>query len=166
MKSIEIDEELYHYIASQTQHIGESASQILRRLLKVEQTKLDSLALAGKKQASAPSVDLNAVVSSDEYLKQPSSVKRFLTLLSYLHQADPQLFTQASEIKGSKRVYFATSEEALLANGKTTNPKAIEKSPFWVITNTNTHRKRLIIKQLMQTMGYSDQNIESIITTI
>ena len=33
MKTIEIDEELYHYIASQTQQIGESASEILRRLL-------------------------------------------------------------------------------------------------------------------------------------
>lgn len=33
MKSIEIDDDLYTYIASQTKHIGESASEILRRLL-------------------------------------------------------------------------------------------------------------------------------------
>ncbi len=33
MKSIEIDDDLYTYIASQTKHIGESASDILRRLL-------------------------------------------------------------------------------------------------------------------------------------
>ncbi|GGF71071.1 replication initiation negative regulator SeqA [Alteromonas lipolytica] len=33
MKTIEIDDELYAYIASQTKHIGESASEILRRLL-------------------------------------------------------------------------------------------------------------------------------------
>ena len=33
MKTIEVDEELYRYIASQTHHIGESASDILRRLL-------------------------------------------------------------------------------------------------------------------------------------
>lgn len=37
MKHIEIDEELYQYIASQTQFIGESASSILRRLLLIEQ---------------------------------------------------------------------------------------------------------------------------------
>ena len=37
MKTIEVDEELYRYIASHTQSIGESASDILRRLLKVEQ---------------------------------------------------------------------------------------------------------------------------------
>ena len=33
MKIIEVDEELYQYIASQTQSIGESASDILRHLL-------------------------------------------------------------------------------------------------------------------------------------
>ncbi|MCU8378442.1 replication initiation regulator SeqA, partial [Vibrio vulnificus] len=36
MKTIEVDEDLYRYIASQTQHIGESASDILRRLLNVD----------------------------------------------------------------------------------------------------------------------------------
>ena len=33
MKTIEIDDELYAFIASQTKHIGESACEILRRLL-------------------------------------------------------------------------------------------------------------------------------------
>ncbi|MGC8068887.1 replication initiation negative regulator SeqA, partial [Salmonella enterica] len=33
MKTIELDDDLYFYIASQTRHIGESASDILRRLL-------------------------------------------------------------------------------------------------------------------------------------
>ncbi|MGL6123210.1 MAG: replication initiation negative regulator SeqA, partial [Shewanella sp.] len=33
MKYIEVDEELYRHIASKTEHIGESASDILRRLL-------------------------------------------------------------------------------------------------------------------------------------
>ena len=31
MKTIEVDDELYSYIASHTKHIGESASDILRR---------------------------------------------------------------------------------------------------------------------------------------
>jgi negative modulator of initiation of replication len=33
MKSIQIEDDLYHFIASQTQDIGESASDILRRLV-------------------------------------------------------------------------------------------------------------------------------------
>ncbi|MGL5667440.1 MAG: replication initiation negative regulator SeqA, partial [Shewanella sp.] len=44
MKYIEVDEELYRHIASKTERIGESASEILRRLLglsvdAVEQTQ-------------------------------------------------------------------------------------------------------------------------------
>ena len=35
MKTIELDDDLYFFIASQTRHIGESASDILRRLLEL-----------------------------------------------------------------------------------------------------------------------------------
>ena len=39
MKQIDIDDELYQYIASNTQSIGESASTILRRLLNMSGEK-------------------------------------------------------------------------------------------------------------------------------
>ncbi|MFM2476992.1 replication initiation negative regulator SeqA [Celerinatantimonas sp. MCCC 1A17872] len=164
MKSIEIDEELYHYIASQTQHIGESASQILRRLLDVDLN--ESSSQLPQQSAQDCLEKLHAFTNSEEYQEIGSSVGRFIALLSCLYQSDPQAFTHASEIKGSKRVYFATSEQELLATGKTTNPKAIPQSPFWVITNTNTGRKRLILSQLMDSMGYGKNDIESVVSTI
>ena len=43
MKTIEVDEDLYRYIASQTRHIGESASDILRRLLTLTPRSAESL---------------------------------------------------------------------------------------------------------------------------
>lgn len=49
MKIIEVDEELYQYIASQTKSIGESASDILRRLL-----NFSSLSSAPQSQSTAP----------------------------------------------------------------------------------------------------------------
>ena len=39
MKYIEIDDELYKVIASKTERIGESASDILRRLIQLPQTQ-------------------------------------------------------------------------------------------------------------------------------
>ncbi|MGQ0285913.1 replication initiation negative regulator SeqA [Pasteurellaceae bacterium 22721_9_1] len=45
MKIIEVDEELYQYIASHTQSIGESASDILRRLLHLSSSSVSSTAL-------------------------------------------------------------------------------------------------------------------------
>ena len=42
MKQIDIDDELYQYIASNTQSIGESASTILRRLLNLNGEKINT----------------------------------------------------------------------------------------------------------------------------
>ncbi len=42
MKQIDIDDELYQYIASNTQSIGESASTILRRLLNLSGEKIQT----------------------------------------------------------------------------------------------------------------------------
>lgn len=53
MKNIEIDEELYQYIVSNTQAIGESASSILRRLLALE---VDNNTLAAKEGVVSLSV--------------------------------------------------------------------------------------------------------------
>ncbi|TNG94661.1 replication initiation negative regulator SeqA [Pasteurellaceae bacterium USgator11] len=64
MKIIEVDEELYQYIAANTRSIGESASDILRRLLKLSSSQsgnkeqivaTDGMALSS--QESAKTVD-------------------------------------------------------------------------------------------------------------
>jgi negative modulator of initiation of replication len=54
MKTIEVDDELYQYIASHTRHIGESASDILRRMLKIS-------------AASQPAALSKDVVSAERY---------------------------------------------------------------------------------------------------
>ncbi|MDO4626814.1 MAG: replication initiation negative regulator SeqA [Pasteurellaceae bacterium] len=51
MKIIEVDEELYQYIACQTQSIGESASDILRRLLNLPSMALAFQSLESVKQS-------------------------------------------------------------------------------------------------------------------
>ena len=53
MKTIEIDDQLYQYIASQTTTIGESASDILRRLLLVDQ---EQMAKSIEEASAAPAV--------------------------------------------------------------------------------------------------------------
>ena len=51
MKTIEVDEDLYRYIAGQTQHIGESASDILRRLLDVNAQEQQTTPMKAAMQA-------------------------------------------------------------------------------------------------------------------
>lgn len=167
MKTIEVDEDLYRYIASQTQHIGESASDILRRLLNVDgqnpqptpvipvEPKGIVVSRDAVKEESVDSVkEMRSLLISDEFAGLKKAIDRFMLVLSTLHRIDPNGFSEATQVKGRKRVYFANDEQTLLASGNTTKPKAIPNSPFWVITNTNTSRKRQMVDQLMARMNF------------
>jgi len=66
MKTIEIDDELYAFIASQTKHIGESACEILRRLLIDEPGIVTTVVTSG---ASIPAA--SAVPAQAEATPQP-----------------------------------------------------------------------------------------------
>lgn len=159
MKTIEVDEQLYRYIASQTLHIGESASDILRRLLGVSHQVNGNDTNASHHQsesdhANAPK-HLQLLIESQKLVQEESAVARFMLILSALYQDQTEAFQQAADIKGRKRVYFSRDAQTLLNAGNTTKPRQIEQTPYWVITNTNTGRKRLILEQLMLAMGYS-----------
>jgi negative modulator of initiation of replication len=41
-------------------------------------------------------------------------------------------------------------------------PRDIPYTPFWVVTNANTGRKRIILTQVMASMGYPHHLIERI----
>ena len=158
MKTIELDDDLYFFIASQTRHIGESASDILRRLLEqpVKAGTTVPAAPVVQPQSLADAMGLEALLDSDELQKEEKSINRFMLVLSTLYRDNPDSFTQATEIKGRKRVYFSRDPEALRASGSTTKPKQVPDTPFWVITNTNTSRKQNMVAQLMNSMGYDE----------
>lgn len=177
MKTIEVDEELYRYIASQTQHIGESASDILRRLLMVSHVDQQTPAtlapvqrskgiVVGKDAGKSSSQDrikaIRSLLISDEFAEQEKAIGRFMLVLSTLYKIDMRMFSQAAVIKGRTRVYFAEDEQTLLEAGKTTKPRHITGTPFWVITNTNTNRKRQIVENMMDKMGFSSDLIDKV----
>ncbi len=179
MKTIEVDEDLYRYIASQTQHIGESASDILRRLLQVKSEERNAAPALAKPQGIVVSKDagkaeqivdgvkeMRSLLISDEFATLKKAIDRFMLVLSTLHRINPESFSQATAVKGRKRVYFADNEDTLLANGKTTKPKAIPGTPFWVITNSNTSRKRQMVEQVMSQMEFQPDLIEKVTGSI
>ena len=178
MKTIEVDEELYRYIASHTQHIGESASDILRRMLKftagMPEPKASVVALAEPPAAAVPVQrprdNVRAVrelLLSDEYAEQKRAVNRFMLVLSTLYTLDASGFAAATEaLHGRTRTYFAGDQQTLLANGTHTKPKHVPGTPYWVITNTNTGRKRSMIENIMQSMQFPAELIEKVCGTV
>lgn len=178
MKTIEVDEELYRYIASHTQHIGESASDILRRMLKftagqppVRIAPAAVGAKAAEPAAAQPPRDrvraVRELLLSDEYAEQSKAVNRFMLVLSTLYTLDAVGFTAATDaLHGRTRTYFAGDQQTLLANGTHTKPKHVPGTPYWVITNTNTGRKRSMIEHIMQAMQFPAELIEKVCGTV
>ena len=182
MKTIEVDDELYSYIASHTKHIGESASDILRRMLKFSAVSQPAtpVSKAAPTLAPAPVAEvkpanpvkdkvraMREMLLSDEYAEQKRAVNRCMLLLSTLYSLDAQAFAEATEsLHGRTRVYFAADEQTLLKNGNQTKPKHVPGTPYWVITNTNTGRKCSMIEHIMQSMQFPAELIEKVCGTI
>ena len=199
MKIIEVDEELYQYLASQTRSIGESASDILRRLLNLPahaSVFADDLTLASvenaektEQKAAEKALDpvktevvkpakkqsdsainqivqkVRALLNSADFQEESKAVVRFLAVLRVLYRTNPESFAQATEsLQGRTRVYFARDEATLLTAGNHTKPKQIPDTPYWVITNTNSGRKMLMLESAMQSMGLPEALIDEMRT--
>ncbi|WP_347291523.1 replication initiation negative regulator SeqA [Kluyvera georgiana] len=190
MKTIEVDDELYRYIAAHTLRIGESASDILRRMLKFSAASQPAAVaaapvvkaepVAAPAPAAAPVAEVKTVKSakdkvramrelllSDEYAEQKKAVNRFMLVLTTLYSLDNNAFAEATEsLHGRTRVYFAADEQTLLKNGNQTKPKQVPDTPYWVITNTNTGRKCSMVEHIMQSMQFPAELIEKVCGTI
>lgn len=180
MKTIEVDEELYRYIASHTQHIGESASDILRRMLNFKAGQPVQAKELGSKQSGEiqpinkisdepqnPVRVVRELLLSDAYAEKSKAIDRFMLILSTLYSLDANIFANATDsMHGRTRIYFAGDEQTLLAAGKQSKPKHIPGTPYWVITNTNTNRKRSMVEAIMQEMKFPVNEIEKVCNTI
>lgn len=163
MNTIEIDDELYHFIAGQTQRIGESANDILRRILLNKQPVAQPATLVSSvAESSKSSQKVFDILSKQDLQAELSVVGRFLIILSALSRAHKTDFAHVLEIKGRNRVYFARNEADLLEAGSSTNPKQIPNSEFWVMTNSNTTRKKMMLTEAALKLGYSAEEAETI----
>jgi len=182
MKNIEIDDELYQHIVKNTQQIGESASSILRRLLSFEtkkhlavSTKTQQRTASSKKKSDAnglPKLQLKDssqkfehllnYIHKEKFSQQRGVVGKFLLILTALHHGHVTSFDRVIEIRGKGRLYFGKNADELEASGSSTKPKQIGQSPFWVITNTNTTRKKMILNDVAKELGYDEADAEKI----
>ena len=174
MKSIEIDEELYQYIAGNTQYIGESASSILRRLLAldneatekdVESSSVEPEPEVVEEAATIDTAEHHNVfdhINKEELMMQRGAVGRFLLILKALYRVHPKEFSKVCDIRGRDRLYFATSESDLAKSGSSTKPRQIPESPYWVITNSNTTRKKMMLTEVAISLGYEEEDAQKI----
>lgn len=171
MKSIEIEEDVYQHLLSNTSRLGESASEILRRLLNLTGKGEAGIGVnrAGKggglKKSAATSTGRQytgalAFIQEAGFQAQTDVVGRFLYILSWLHGQSPDDFSKILSISGKRRKYFARSGQELDASGSSVYPKQIPGTGYWVVTNNDTPKKGRILGDVMRLLGYSKPDIE------
>ena len=153
MRTIDVDDELYHYIASNTHHIGESASAILRRLLGVDGEQPEPLLprLANREQQCL--IRLAEILGAGG--KQSD---RFLDALAVLAEYAPAQFSQLLELRGRSRRYFSLSADELLASASSSRPCAIPGTGFFVVTNASGPQKARLLDRAMRRCGLSPES--------
>lgn len=155
MRTIEIEDDVYQHLLQNTTHIGESASEILRRLFGIsgKRTKTSS---STERSDTELSECLNAVA----FKAQSDVIGKFLYILSCIHTKDPQQFKKVLTISGKRRKYFALSNRELEELGSSVYPKQIPNSPFWVVTNNDSAKKRRMLRDVLTLLGYSERTVK------
>ena len=96
---------------------------------------------------------------SPSFLASRSVVDQLLSLLSFLHKESPDKFGILESMEGRRRKYVARSEQELDDSGKSVNAKRIPNTNYWVVTNNSTDNKKLLLKQALTLLGYSQDTI-------
>lgn len=151
MKTIQIDNEVYSGLLENVSDFGETPNSVLRRLLRLEGD--------ARSEGSEKSPEISALLESMEFRLAKGVVGRFLLILSWLHQRNPNEFHLVENVKGRGRIYFAESAELLKQSGKSVNPKKIPESPYWVISTTPTDLKQDILENVMKLLRCDEDSI-------
>ena len=132
-------------------------------------SSIDSTADLSLPESLAHGVE--ALLVNDTFKKEPVITNKFKMMLTAMYHENRAAFIAAANTtKGRTRDYLGQNLSALLASDnkeeveqlKASKPRDIPYTPFWVITNANTGRKRIILTQMMASMGYPHHLIERI----
>jgi len=114
---------------------------------------------------------ISALFETETFQKEPVITNKFKMMLTTMYYENREAFIEAAKAaKGRSRDYLGVNLDKLLASDNkeevdlliASKPRDIPYTPFWVVTNANTGRKRIILTQVMASMGYPHQLIERI----
>lgn len=157
MKALQIEDDVYDFLCSRTARIGESASEILRRELRIPQTstvQTDGKRAAGPKDYSIISQELWTFLRSPAFLVHSDAVGKWLAILTWLYKQNPHKFDAVLALSGRKRRYFGRTAEEIEKSGNSVMPKRIPATPYWVATNNDTARKKRMLEKVMRMLQY------------
>lgn len=121
--------------------------------------RLGTLKDDGRKPESNPAADpadavhsgtseVLDVLADPRYRARNTAVDRFMYLLRWAHERNPEAFKRVVSAIGGREKYFTDRAEELR------DPKQILGSSIWVETNNDTPRKQKILGEALGLLGY------------
>jgi negative modulator of initiation of replication len=126
---------------------------------------------AGTSLPEAFANGISSLFNSETFQQEPVITNKFKMMLTTMYYENKEAFIAAAKVaKGRSRDYLGDNLDQLLASDNkeevdlliASKPRDIPYTPFWVVTNANTGRKRIILTQVMASMGYPHHLIERI----
>jgi negative modulator of initiation of replication len=172
MKNVELEDDVYEHLRRQQTTFSESVSEVLRRLLKLNQSAPHDLLMQNSSlppdawkrwglQETKDEIQGDArkkaawdFLHGPHFRSERTAVGKFLSLLTFLHRENRDRFADVLTINGQSRKYFAKSESDLEQSGTSVHPKSIPGSGFWVVTNNSTQSKCDLLLQVLRVLGY------------
>jgi negative modulator of initiation of replication len=140
-----------------------TTSNAQHETLEISIPSKNNLPIEDKETNDAVHASVAELFDDASFTDEPVITNKFMMLLTTMYFEKQAEFVDAAEkTKGRTRAYLGTGLDELLntdneeelAQFKASKPRIIPNTPFWVITNANTGRKRIILTQMMASMGY------------
>ena len=147
MQSIKIEDDLFDELMDLVVETGKSFSDIIRHW-KEESENRSSNSVPGKEKR------LLDLIDSSEFRSADKAIRRYMMVLSYAYEQEPDNFDKIFEIEGTSRKYFGSSREELIGRGKNVRPERIPDTPHWAITRISNSTKRKRLRQALLRLGY------------
>lgn len=157
MKTLEVSDDFYFEIRKRSRS-GETDEEVLKRLIDVTAPISPPPSRTSPKIIPSRITPLAKFLESPQFLVKSSAVGKFLEILSWLYRQDKMEFTAVTKINGSKRRYFGDFED-LETSGENVMAKSIPGTPYYVVTNNDTPKKRSMIADVMRVLGYDQVDV-------
>lgn len=158
MNLVLLDDDVYFHLLARTERLGETPSEILRRLLDIgvppERVVRRKRLEAALRRIDAPHHEMTIPIRKAPWL--PFDVERYIYLLYCVHERQGFDFVKVLKLRGRSRRYFAMSASEIEASGRGTQPRPLRDTGYWVLTNLPTREKERLLRNVMSMFRYSE----------
>jgi negative modulator of initiation of replication len=166
MKPVLVEDDVYEHISRITMERGVSPSVTLREALGIGLGIGSSGQRASKADPQGAGHELVSVLDEPLFRTGATAVSRMLRIFRAAHDMRKGEFAKVLEIHGRNRAYFARTEEEILKSGKSTQPRQIPGTGYWVMTNSPTPQKQEMVREVLNRLGFSKAASDAAAATV